>query len=69
MIALTVFTGDSPSVCPLGEKENLPSQARDRQSLGVHCARRWRYKHQRDLVPALGSSYSRRQVSKEIITK
>lgn len=61
MIVLTVSMDDTPSPCPLEEKEKLSSQVHTMPGLGDT--------HVRDLVPVLGISYSRTQTSEEIITR
>jgi hypothetical protein len=61
MIVLIPSIDGTPSPCPLEEKGKLSSQVLTMPGPGDT--------HVRDLVPVLGISYSRRQTSKEIITR
>lgn len=61
MIVLTALIDGIPSPCPLEEKGELSNQVLAMLGPGDT--------HVRDLVPILGILYSRRQASKEIITR
>lgn len=69
MTVLTALTGNSPSTCPLEEKEKLPSQASDKHLPSAHCAVRWGSKHQTDSVPALKKLGFGGEMSKETIIR